>query len=103
MDPVVTAHVPEGVRDRGVEVLKSIGSTTSELVNAAFDYVIQAKELPRFEQAKRGGVRSLSKEQVKNLTEFMRSVKVDVPAAWDDASFEDLLDDAMGQRYAGLR
>ena len=103
MDPVVTARVPKGVRDRGVEVLKSIGSTTSELVNAAFDYVIQAKELPRFEQEKRGGVRVPSKEQAEELSAFMRSVKVDVPAAWDDASFEDLLDDAMGQRYAGLR
>ena len=103
MDPVVTARVPEGVRDRGVEVLKDIGSTTSELINAAFDYVIQAKELPRFEQARRGEARTLSKEQVEDLSEFMRAVKVDVPAAWDDASFEDLLDDAMGQRYAGLR
>ena len=102
MDPVVTARVPEGVRDRGVEVLKSIGSTTSELINAAFDYVIQAKELPRFERATRGEVRVLSKEQAEDLSEFMRFVKVDVPAVWDDASFEDLFDDAMGQRYAGL-
>lgn len=102
MDPVVTARVPEGVRDRGIEVLKSIGSTTSELINAAFDYVIQAKELPRFERATSGEVRVLSKEQAEDLSEFMRFVKVDVPAVWDDANFEDLFDDAMGQRYAGL-
>ena len=47
-------------------------------------------------------VRTMAEEQAEDLSEFMRFVKVDVPAVWDDANFEDLFDDAMGQRYAGL-
>ena len=47
MNPVVTARVPEGVRARGVDVLREIGSSTSELINAAFEYVIKERELPK--------------------------------------------------------
>ena len=104
MDPVVTARVPEGVRSRGVDVLREIGSTTSELINAAFDYVIQERELPR-PKAKRmaqGEQRVLDESRKRQLESFMNDVKLDVPGRWSDASFEKLLDQAMEDRYAGL-
>ena len=105
MNPVVTARVPEGVRARGVDVLREIGSSTSELVNAAFDYVIKERELPRPKpaQGSEAGKRIMSKEQREQLQSFMESVRVPTPEQWNDAPFEELLDQALEQRYAHLR
>ncbi len=105
MDPVVTARVPAGIKTRGVEVLNEIGSTTSELINAAFEYVIKERQLPH---AKSGNPvapedKSLDDDQRKELAEFMGSVKVPVPSEWADLPFEDLLNQAMRERYAHLR
>lgn len=105
MNPVVTARVPEGVRARGVDVLREIGSSTSELVNAAFDYVIKERRLPTPEAPAKGAPdrRSISGRQMEQLASFMDNVRVDIPASWADAPFEDLLDQAMEERYARLR
>ena len=105
MNPVVTARVPEGVRARGVDVLREIGSSTSELVNAAFEYVIKERKLPRPQPRTTDGAdaRALSPEQLSEVASFMERVKVDVPAQWDDTPFEELLEREMGQRYAHLR
>lgn len=105
MNPVVTARVPEGVRARGVDVLREIGSSTSELINAAFEYVIKERELPkpRVRQEDALQPHKISPEQLAQAASFMESVKVSVPAEWEDAPFEDLLDSAMKERYAHLR
>ena len=104
MDPVVTARVPAGVRQRGLEVLREIGSSTSELVNAAFAYVIQERQLPKPKAAAPAepGRRCLSETQLRELAAFAQGVRVPVPQSWDDAPFENLLDNAMEQRYADL-
>ena len=105
MNPVVTARVPEGVRLRGQEVLKEIGSTTSELINAAFDYVIQERQLPKPQKQilHRDGAQTLTDEQRQNLANFIESVRVPIPASWNNAPFEELFDEAMEDRYADLR
>ena len=105
MNPVVTARVPEGVRARGVDVLSEIGSSTSELINAAFDYVINERKLPRPRprQGDKAGKRVIGEEQREGLQSFMESVKVSVPEQWDNVPFEELLDQTLEQRYAHLR
>lgn len=102
MNPVVTARVPEGIRSRGVDVLREIGATTSELVNAAFTYVIQERELPRPRANASGKNRTLNEQQCKQLEGFMDAVRIDIPDSWSDASFEELLDQAAEERYADL-
>ena len=89
MNPVVTARVPEGVRARGVDV----------------EYVIKERELPkpRVRQEDALQPHKISPEQLAQAASFMESVKVSVPAEWEDAPFEDLLDSAMEERYAHLR
>jgi len=104
MDPVVTARVPEGVRSRAVDVLREIGSNTSELVNAAFNYVIQERKLPK-PSIKACAVTvapTLTEEQIAQVSSFMQAVKIDVPAAWGESSFEDLLEEVSEERYADL-
>ena len=105
MDPVVTARVPAGIRSRGIEVLHEIGSTTSELVNAAFEYVIQERQLPHAKLPKtdQPAIRALSTEQALELSRFMEGVKAPAPESWNELSFEQLFDQAMEERYAGLR
>ena len=105
MNPVVTARVPEGVRDRGLEVLAEMGATTSELINAAFEYVIAERRLPKPRLAieAQGGRQRLEREKAQSLRQFFDDVKVPVPESWADVPFEALLDQAMEGRYAGLR
>ena len=105
MDPVVTARVPAGIKTRGVEVLHEIGSNTSELINAAFEYVIKERQLPRAQSGIPVAVerKTLDPEQRKTLDEFMGSVKTPVPPEWANCSFEELLEQAMETRYAHLR
>lgn len=105
MDPVVTARVPAGVKTRGVEVLREIGSTTSELINAAFEYVIRERELPHPKATGPASPlnRALDPARQQELTDFMDSVRTPVPTTWADLPFEDLLDRAMEERYAHLR
>ena len=45
-DSIVTARVPKEIREQGDSALKRIGSTVTELVNSAFEYVIRTGELP---------------------------------------------------------
>ncbi len=103
MDPVVTARVPEHVRTRGVEVLREIGSNTSELVNSAFAYVIRERKLPKAHADMNPGVRTLSAEQMRELEAFIQDVKVPTPSSWEAKPFDQLFDEAMEDRYADLR
>ncbi len=43
---LVSARVPRAKKDAGVGVLASLGATTSDLINCAFDYVLSHHELP---------------------------------------------------------
>ena len=104
MDPVVTARVPAGVRQRGQEVLREIGSNTSELINAAFAYVIQERKLPKakLKEAVALEHRKLGATEKRELARFFREVQTAVPQEQSDTPFEQLLEDAMKERYANL-
>lgn len=43
---LVSARVTQAKKDAAQHALKSIGSTTSDLINSALDYVIAEKRLP---------------------------------------------------------
>lgn len=46
-DVLVSARIAQGKKDAAKGVLESLGSTTSDLINSAFDYVLENKELPK--------------------------------------------------------
>lgn len=46
-DAIVTARVPAEIKKQGNAVLREIGSTPTELVNAAYRYVLKERELPK--------------------------------------------------------
>ena len=45
-DTLVSSRISKAKKDAGVAVLESLGATTSQLINCAFDYVIQQHALP---------------------------------------------------------
>ena len=51
-DTLVSARMPQAKKERARGVLASIGATTSDLINSAFDYVIAMGQLPAAAQAK---------------------------------------------------
>lgn len=46
MYAMVTARVPSEIRDQVNAQLRSMGSSATELVNAAYDYVLRTGQLP---------------------------------------------------------
>lgn len=45
-DTLVSSRISRAKKETGVAVLESVGATTSELINSAFDYVIEKRQLP---------------------------------------------------------
>lgn len=43
---LVNARVPRAKKEVSVGILESLGATTSELINSAYDYLLEHKELP---------------------------------------------------------
>lgn len=43
---LVSARVPKNKKDDANEILSSIGATTSDLINDAFDYLLAQRRLP---------------------------------------------------------
>lgn len=83
-DTLVSARMPVAKKDRAKGVLASIGATTSDLINSAFDYVIATKQLPvasPLVQADRG-----------DFAEFVAgtSFEVDWPEGADECEYKDM-------------
>lgn len=46
MDAMVTARMPVGKKEAGVEVLDALGTTASRVINELFDYLIEHGRTP---------------------------------------------------------
>lgn len=66
MDAMVTARVPVEVKERVGSILREMGSSPTELVNAAYDYVLKYGKLPDVEREDPLVIR-LTPEQVSQL------------------------------------
>ena len=101
-ESVVTARVPMEIREQGNEVLKKIGATPTELINAAYKYVIDQGELPKAypsleEVAARR--RTLTPEQKRKLKERAEEMTLRAPDSWEGKTFDQLREEAMRERY----
>ena len=52
-DVLVSARITEAKKSAAKDILSSMGATTSDLINTAFDYLLETKELPRTKNADR--------------------------------------------------
>lgn len=88
MSEIVTARVPAEIRRQGNSILEELGSTPTELVRAAYEYVIATGELPDASQGQANSTPDgqLSKEERRELLASLAETTFDVPqTAWGDA------------------
>lgn len=101
MDTTVSARIPVAVKERGGAILKEIGATPTELINAAYQYLLANHELPGAKEAHdlpRNVHRTLSKEQKERVREFLDSVYL---GPWpEDKTYDELLAEARDERFA---
>ena len=92
-DSLVSSRISKAKKDAGVAVLESMGSTTSELINSAFDYVIEKRQLP--------SASSIKKPDKKGFARFVAESTLQID--WnDDRSYKDILRNGKVTDYESL-
>lgn len=102
MDPVVTARVPAEIRDQGNAILRQLGATPTDLVNAAYEYLLLEKRLPPVAHGAEelpGGVRALSAEAAAEVLENLNGMALEVPESWQGASMDELREQASAPEW----
>ena len=103
MHAMVTARVPVEIKNRGDRKLKEIGATATELINSAYEYVIEHGEIPgrvKQEKASEPVVKILDGTAASEFRNRWRSREtLDFPR-YDGSNFQELLDEARGNRHA---
>ena len=91
MDSIVTARIPAEVKNQVSEVLESLGSNTTKLINAAFEYVLVTGKLPdayegaSLESSAKRSSRKLSEKDKEELSALFGKISVPAPASfWND-------------------
>lgn len=102
MDSFVTARVPAEIKEQGNAILKSIGSSPTQLVNAAYEYVLAEGEVPqpsmRFREKGR-----LDPSLLEGLAESLRATTFAVPEAyWGGKSYKELIEEGRRAEYEAL-
>ena len=100
--PVKRVCLPVEIKEQGDAVLKKIGSTPTELIDATYQYVIEHGELPKSlpsldEVAERR--RTLTPEQKAHIKASIDRMTLKAPASWAGKTFEELREEAMRERY----
>lgn len=116
MDAIVTARVPVEVKEQANAILKELGSSPTKLINAAYDYLLATHKLPTprvvIEYSSADGepldeqqctVLRLTEEQREQATAAALATKLpNASTEQSQKSFEELLANARGERYASL-
>ena len=103
MDAFVSARVPVEIKDKVAKRLRGIGATQTDLVNAAFAYVLDTGELPRARKDTPTGARSLSVEQAQTVKRWLAETTYPVPeSAWEGKSYKEILDEGRQADYEAL-
>lgn len=98
---MLTARVPKGVKERGDALLRSMGSTPTKLVNAAYAFLLEHGELPAADtgcEALKSGPRTLNSQQVQQLNSIMEAMAVG-SERFPDKTYEQLKEEAMAERF----
>ena len=107
MDSIVTARVPAEIKRQAADMLAQMESSTTKLINAAFEYLLATGELPRADRgAPAPNSRELSEAQRDELTAFFRATSVPAPSSfWSelgDRSYKEALASWRKEDYEAL-
>lgn len=105
MDAVATARIPIEIKKQGDAILRAAGHTPTELINAAYQFVLDTGKLPDAREtaaskAKERTVRALSAEQQLELEADLAAMTFAEPDAWKGLSFRELKEATWEDRYA---
>ena len=101
MDAIVSARVPVAVKERGNATLRELGATPSQLINAAYEFVLAERKLPKAHEpirAEDGCNRALTPQQREKIQASLAAMYVGPNS--DTRSFKDRLNEARDERYA---
>ncbi len=91
MHAMVTARVPLEIRDQVNAKLRAMGSSPTELVNAAYDYVLATGELPDAQHGEAPLHIALTNAQANELRFRLRHATRAVPASFWEAQEAQLI------------
>ena len=102
MDTIVTARIPVEKKERAIPILEGLGSSTTKLINAAFDFLIATGSLPQASAP--SDVRA--SDSADAVEQFLEASTVDVPASfWKDLgerSYKDFIAEGRLADYEAL-
>ena len=103
MNTMVSARVPVELRDQVNEQLRKIGATPTELINRAYEFVLANKALPEGAQRMDAGRRALTAAQRAELRQSIERTTLPLFAGLGDgASYDAMLEEALGDEYEAL-
>ena len=112
MDSIVTARIPVEVKNQVSEILESLGSNTTQLINAAFEYVLITGKLPdahegtSLESSAKGSSRQLSEKDKEELASLFGKISVSAPTSfWNDlgdSSYKEAISEWRSKDYEAL-
>ncbi len=101
MSKMVSARIPDALFDQGSAQLEDLGVTPSELIKAAYEYVVKERALPQ--QARPiSQKRKLSKQQLQALRAQLSACSLDLDISADVSYDKSLIREAKAARYEAL-
>ena len=84
MSRMATARIPDEIYDQGTQRLEELGIGTTDLVRAAFNYLLATGELPN-PPVKQKSVRKMTVQHKKELAAKMAASRLTItlPSNWD--------------------
>lgn len=103
MDSFVTARVPVELKTQVAERLAKIGATQSDLVNAAFAYVLDTGRMPAAKASTRDKRRVITPELQRAIMRRMEDTSFQIPEeAWEGEAYKDALVEGRTADYEAL-
>jgi antitoxin component of RelBE/YafQ-DinJ toxin-antitoxin module len=105
MDAMVSARVPVEVKKQADKKLREIGCTATDLINAAYRYVLEENALPASAASVKQGKtdRILAPEQLAAVRKFLESTTFAVPDGnFDGHSYDKIIADGRCADYEAL-
>ncbi len=103
MDAMVSARVPAEIKKQGDAKLKEIGSSTTELINAAYNHLLKYGELPgasSYENPVEPQVKSISGSAAREFMKTWEKRAALDAQGYNGGNFKEMLNQARDDYYA---